>query len=138
MAKYTSAIQSGIAKFEYTDNEDGEIIAHAKLNVGSIHLLERLTKFQQEIGGLKIQTEGASVDDILRFEDEIEDKFCTFFGYDCKEDLFGVIAAIDTLGNGEMWCQALIEDITAKLEPELDRINAEREQAVAKYTKNYE
>lgn len=137
MAKYISQLPSGLAKFTFTD-EDGDVFAAFRLNMTDPRTADRLQKFQQELTSMQEPDGSADISAFIAFEYAIEEKFCKFLGYDCKEELFGVLAATSILEDGRFFCIAVLETMAEKIGTEIQKRQQSMKKAVEKYTAKYD
>lgn len=122
----------GYATFAFKD-EEGAVFASFKINPTDPRLMERcknIAKFFSDCAAGKV--EGAN--DAAAFEKMVEDKFCTFLGYDCRESLFGRVAATDVMADGRTFANHILDTMIQKIGPE---IAARRRANIARYTAKY-
>lgn len=122
----------GYSTFVFRD-EDGDEFARFKINPTDPRLQARcknIAQFFADVASGKIK----GVNDADALEKAIEDKFCTFLGYDCRESLFGRVAATDVMADGRTFANHVLDTMIQKIGPEI----AKRRRAnVARYTGKY-
>lgn len=121
-------VDTGSINFTFTDN-DGEVFASFKLNPTDPRLLKKCKEMAAFFATASIQAS-----DPLDFENTIEDMFCKFLGYDCRQSLFGRIAATDVMGDGNTFAAHVINTMIEHVGPEIKRRRAEN---LARYTAKY-
>ena len=125
--KHTSHVDTGDMTFTFTNNE-GEIFASFRMNPTNPVFLSRCKNMAEFFAEPK-QYETAE-----EFEEAMEQKFCEFFGYDCKATLFGRVGATAVMNDGRVFMMHVIDAMIQHVGPELRRRKA---QNMAKYTAKY-
>ena len=122
----------GYTEFAFRD-ENGEIFASFKINPTDPRLVSRcknIAKFFENIATGTSKT----VMDAEAKEKAVEDSFCDFLGYDCRNSLFGRIAATDIMADGRMFSNHVLDALIQHIGPEI----AKRRRAnIARYTGKY-
>ena len=77
------------------------------------------------------------MEDVVKLNNEVEDKICNLLGYDAKQSLFGQISATSVLGDGNMFVVLVMEKIVEAVAPEISRRKQSMADAVAKHTAKY-
>lgn len=133
-----TSISSGLMKFTFTD-PDGDVFASFKLNPADIRLAgrcEEIAKYFQERGnGLP---QNASVADMVKLDDELEEKICYLLGYDARSTLFGMMSAITVLPDGDLFVVKVMQRIQEAIGPELRKRKQNMQKAVNKHTAKYQ
>lgn len=132
--KINSNINTGFMKFTFSD-EDGDVFASFKLNPTDPRLMERcknISKYFADVANSGVKVE--SIDDMISFELQVESKFCEFLGYDCRQSLFGQVAATDTMADGNIFAQHILDTIIASVASEIKK---RRQENIAKHTAKY-
>ena len=129
---------SSILKFTFTD-EDGDVVASFRLNPADIRLASRIQEaaafFTQ---AAKEAPAAATVADVLKYNNAVEDKICYVLGYDAKSSLFGFMSATTILEDGEMFAKKILDKIEAAVLPEIRKRKAALMAGVKKHTAKYE
>ena len=129
---------SSILKFQFTD-DDGKVVASFRLNPADVRLAGRV----QEAANLfrkaaQSAPEQATVADILKYNNNVEEEICRVLGYDARESLFGFMSATTILEDGEMFAQKILDMISEAVLPEIQKRKAALAAAVKKHTAKYE
>lgn len=137
MSQVNTKIGSSLLKFTFTDN-DGEVIASFRMNPADIKLAQRCKEISAYFEDLREKTpETATLEDAVKFNDELEDKICYLLGYDAKPSLFGIISATSIMGDGDLFAVHVINKIVESVGPEIQKRKDAMAQAVAKHTAKY-
>lgn len=123
-----TVIDTGSMTFTFTDN-DGDMFAWFKLNPTDPRILKKC-KTMAEFS----LTAGKKARTPAELEDIVEKKFCEFLGYDCRQSLFGRIAATDIMKDGRYFASHVLDVMIAHVGPEIKK---RREKNLAKYTAKY-
>ena len=129
---------SSILKFQFTD-DDGKVVASFRLNPADVRLAGRV----QEAANLfrkaaQSAPEQATVADILKYNNNVEEEICRVLGYDAHQELFGFMSATTILEDGEMFAQKILKRIEEAVLPEIQKRKAALAAAVKKHTAKYE
>ena len=129
---------SSILKFQFTD-DDGKVVASFRLNPADVRLAGRV----QEAANLfrkaaQSAPEQATVADILKYNNNVEEEICRVLGYDAHQELFGFMSATTILEDGEMFAQKILDMISEAVLPEIQKRKAALAAAVKKHTAKYE
>lgn len=136
--KATKQFNTGVVKFTFTD-EDGEVFSSFKMNPTDVNLLKRAEEIADYFDNRKTNVpENASVEDLQKFNQEIEDKINYLLGYDASKDIFGEITATTISPDGDIFAFVVLDFIAEKLKPEMDKRRKSMEAAVNKYTAKYD
>lgn len=123
-----TVIDTGSMTFTFTDN-DGDMFAWFKLNPTDPRMLKKCKTMAEFF-----LTAGKNARTPVEFEDIVEKKFCEFLGYDCRQSLFGRIAATDIMKDGRCFASHVLDVMIAHVGPEIKK---RREKNLAKYTAKY-
>lgn len=138
MAAINSGIGSSFLKFTFSD-DDGDILASFRMNPADVKLIQRCQDTSDYFENLSGKVpENAGVNDVLTFNNEIEEKICQLLGYDAKQSLFGLISATSIMADGRMFAVHVMDKIIEAVGPELERRKQSMAAAVAKHTAKYE
>ena len=129
---------SSILKFQFTD-DDGKVVASFRLNPADVRLAGRV----QEAANLfrkaaQSAPEQATVADILKYNNNVEEEICRVLGYDAHQELFGFMSATTILEDGEMFAQKILKKMEEAVLPEIQKRKAALAAAVKKHTAKYE
>lgn len=137
MAAINTNLGSSLLKFTFTD-EDGEIVASFRMNPADVKLSKRCQEVSEFFTNLEENSsETATIDEVVKFNDEIEQKFCYLLGYDARETLFGLISATSIMADGNMFAVHVLNKIVETVGPELSKRKQSMANAVAKHTEKY-
>lgn len=137
MTAINTNVGSSLLKFTFSD-ADGEVVASFRMNPADIKLAHRCQEVQAYFKNLHNNTpESATLEDAVKFNDELEEKFCYLLGYDAKQSLFGLISATSIMGDGNMFAVTIMDKITENVGPEIQKRKQSMAAAVAKHTAKY-
>lgn len=128
---------SGLIRFEL--EEENEILASFRMNPGDVKLAKRcqeVSSFFENLGNAL--PENAGLDDLVKLNDELEDKICYLLGYDAKQSLFGFISATSIMEDGNMFVVHVMQTIAEKVAPAIAKRKQSMAAAVAKHTAKYQ
>lgn len=118
--------------------DDGEIVATLKINPADIKVAARAQEVRDTFDSIAdILTEDATLEDVVKFNDAVEEKICYLLGYDAKQTLFGQISATSVLMDGNLFVTHVMEKINELILPEINKRKQTMAQAVAKHTAKY-
>ena len=124
-------------KFTFSD-EDGDVLASFRINPLDMKLAQRFQEASAFFEDLQSKTpENATLDEIIKLNDAIEEKICFVLGYDARESLFGQISATSIMGDGTMFITLVVEKILDHIGPEIERRQKSMNKAVEKHTAKY-
>ena len=123
-----TVIDTDSMTFTFSD-KDEEMFAWFKLNPTDPRVLKKIKNMMDAFMVIGKNARSAS-----EYEEIVEKKFCEFLGYDCRQSLFGRIAATDIMKDGRCFASHVIDAMLAYVAPEIQRRRTER---VAKYTAKY-
>lgn len=125
--KNSFRVDTGEMTLTFTNNH-GESFASLRLNPTNPVFLARCKNMAEFFANPKRY---ASAEE---FETEMEQKFCEFLGYDCKDSLFGKVGATAVMSDGRMFMFHVVDSLIQYVGPELRRRKAEN---LAKYVAKY-
>lgn len=127
-------VGSVLTRVNITD-DSGEVLGWLKINLSDARIISRIHDCALYFRDLKIEDNGA--DGLAKLDAEMEDKFSYLLGYDCRENLFGVLSPTTVFRNGEMFAVSVLETISGAYSEEAKERAAARVAAVRKYTDKY-
>lgn len=137
MSAINTKLGASILKFTFSD-DDGDILASFRVNPLDMKLAQRLEESYSFFNGVQEKLkETATLQDIIAFNNEVEDKICYILGYDAKESLFGQLSATSVMGDGSLFVSVVINKLFESIGPEIDRRRQAMEAAVEKHTAKY-
>lgn len=137
MAAINTKLGSSFLKFTFSD-EDDNVIAWFRINPFDLKLAQRFQEASEFFKHIKDQTpETPTREDLVRFNNEIEEKICHILGYDAKDSLFGQISATSVMSDGTMFVNIIVEKILSSIGPEIERRQKSMNKAVEKHTAKY-
>lgn len=137
MSIINTNIASSFLKFTFTD-EDGDVVSSFRLNPADVKLSKRCHELSAFFAQLeKEMPDETTLNDVIAFNDKIEEKFCYLLGYDVKDALFGQIPATTIMGDGNMFALHVMEKIIEATEPELAKRKNSMASAAKKHTGKY-
>ena len=122
----------GYTEFAFKD-ENGEAFASFKIIPTDPRLMSRCKNISQFFSDIATGN-SSNVFDAESREKEIEDSFCTLLGYDCRESLFGRIAATDIMADGRTFSHHVLDALIQHIGPEIQK---RRRANIARYTGKY-
>lgn len=129
---------SSVLKFTFTDS-DGDVVASFRLNPADVRLVGRIQEAAKFFAqAAKEAPAEATAEDILRYNDAVEEKLCYVLGYDARESLFGFMSATTILSDGETFAQKVMKKIEEAVLPEVRKRKQALMAAVRKHTAKYE
>lgn len=137
MAAVNTNIGSSFLKFTFSD-EDGEIVASFRMNPADVKLAQRCQEVSAYFNNLQNTiADSDTVEDAVKFNDEVEEKICYLLGYDVKPSLFGLISATSIMGDGNLFVVHVMDQITKAVGPEIEKRQQAMANAVSKHTSKY-
>lgn len=137
MSVVNSNLGAPLLHFRFTDG-DGAVLASFRMNPGDIKLAHRCRELSDYFRNLSEQTpEHATVEDAVKFNDELEEKFCYLLGYDAKQSLFGLLSATSIMEDGNLFAVHVLDKITEHVGPELQKRKQAMSEAVSRHTAKY-
>lgn len=138
MAALNKSVSSSLMKFTFSD-EDGEVVASFRMNPADIKLAQRCQEVSAFFEDMRDKTpDNATLEDIVKFNDELEDKICYLLGYDAKRSLFGLLSATSVMGDGNMFVVHVMDQILKSVGPEIKKRQQAMAKAISKHTAKYQ
>lgn len=134
--KFNSNINTGLIKVTFTD-EDGDLFASCKINPTDVRLMKRAEEVSEFFNDTDIPAD-MNPEKLLEFNDILEEKICYLLGYDARAEVFGLIPATSVNQNGEMWAMIVLDTITERIKPEIEKRKQNMVSAIDKYTGKYQ
>ena len=129
---------SSVLKFTFTDS-DGDVVASFRLNPADVRLVGRIQEAAKFFAqAAKEAPEKATAEDILKFNNAVEDKICDVLGYDARQSLFGFMSATTVLEDGEIFAKKILDKIEKAAVQEIHKRKETLMAAVRKHTAKYE
>ena len=129
---------SSVLKFTFTDS-DGDVVASFRLNPADVRLVGRIQEAAKFFAqAAKEAPEKATAEDILMFNNAVEDKICDVLGYDARQSLFGFMSATTVLEDGEIFAKKILDKIEKAVVQEIQKRKETLMAAVRKHTAKYE
>lgn len=130
-------INTGIIKFTFSD-EEGDILAHFRMNPTDVNLFKRLEEVSGYFESRKNKAPTlVSVEDLVKYNKELEEKIDYLLGYNASESLFDNITATTITSDGEIFGILVFEIISEKARPEMQKRKQKMIAAADKYTEKY-
>lgn len=134
--KSVSAV-SGIVRLSLEDM--GELVSAFHMNPADIKLAQRCQEVSAFFNDLENKVpENATLDDAVKFNEEIEEKICYLLGYDAKKDLFGQVSATSIMPDGNLFVVWVMDKIINAVGPEMEKRQKAMAKAVSKHTAKYQ
>lgn len=130
-------VSSSLLKFTFSD-EDGEVVASFRMNPTDIKLVQRCQEVSVFFEELRDKTpDNATLEDAVKFNDELEEKICYLLGYDAKQSLFGLLSASSIMGDGNLFVMHVMDQILKAVGPEIKKRQQAMAKAVSKHVAKY-
>lgn len=123
-------------KFRFFDS-DGDLLGKCRINPADPKLAERCDEVSRYFNEKK-ESAPSGVSELVKYNNEIEEKICYLLGYDAKEDLFGQLSACSILPDGDLYVSKIMERIVEAVEPEAKKRAENMQAAIVKHTTKYE
>lgn len=138
MAVINSNLGSALLKFTFSD-ADGEVLASFRMNPADVKLGQRCLEVAKYFEDLRDNTpDTTAIDDVAKFNDELEEKICYLLGYNARDTLFGLLSATTICEDGVMFVVKVMDKIGEAVTPELQKRKQSMAHAVRKYTDKYQ
>lgn len=131
-----SNIAVGKLNFTFTD-EDGNVFSSFRLNPTDVNVASRCEEVS-DFFCKRQDKDPSSLDDVLKINDELEEKIAYILGYDARESIFGEVPATTVLPSGELFAETVLKAITNAVNTEMEKRNKKAAEAAAKYTSKYD
>lgn len=138
MAAINKSVSSSLMKFTFSD-EEGEVVASFRMNPADIKLAQRCQEVSAFFEDIRDKTpDNATLEDAVKFNDELENKICYLLGYDAKTSLFGLFSATSVMGDGNMFVVHVMDQILKAVGPEIKKRQQAMAKAISKHTAKYQ
>lgn len=138
MASVNTSISSSLMTFNFRD-EDDTVVASFKMNPADVKLAKRCEELAAYFEKLnEAIPEQHSMDDLVKLNDEMEEKICYLLGYNARQSLFGMISATSIMADGKLFVVAVVDVITENIAPVVKKRVEAMAAAVEKHTAKYE
>jgi len=138
MADINVNIGSSLVNFYFRD-EEGNVISSFRLNPADVKLAARCAEVSEHLKEMgKSIPENASMEDMLRMNDEMEERICYMLGYDARKSVFGMVSATSLMEDGEMFAVLLINTINEAVKPAVEKRKNAMESLAARYAARYQ
>lgn len=138
MASVNTSISSSLMTFNFRD-EDDTVVASFKMNPADVKLAKRCEELAAYFEKLhETLPEQHSMDDLVKLNDEMEEKICYLLGYNARQSLFGMISATSIMADGKMFVVTVVDVITENIAPVVKQRVEAMAAAVEKHTAKYE
>lgn len=119
------------------DVEDkGEKIGEFRFNPADIDIVKRYENVVEYLNSVNFDKE-ATAEDVMKFTDELKEKFNYLLNYNVAEGLFSKCNPLTPLANGDFYCENVLEGIAGLVETEMgsriEKKKAKIRRATAKY-----
>lgn len=129
---------TGVLKFVLTDS-DGDSVASFRLNPTDVRLASRLEEVAKWFSELSENApERATVADIQKYNDDLENKLAYVLGGNAKETLFSVLPAVSIMPDGTLFAVEVFAKLYEAVVPEINKRRNNLQAAVAKHTAKYQ
>lgn len=125
-------INVGFTTFAFRD-ENGDTFASLKINPTDPRLHARCKEIAQYFADIAAG-KNKDVTSKAAQEKALQDKFCAFLGYDCRESLFGWVAATSEMADGRMFATHVLDTLAQHIGAEISK---RRQANIQRYTKKY-
>lgn len=138
MAKtINTSLSSALLKFTFTD-ADGDVFASFKLNPADIRLVSRCEELAKFFDQIKDDTSKINTsEEMIKYNDLVEEKFNYLLGYDARGSLFGMMSATTILPDGDIFATKVLDKIIDAVGPEIAKRRQNMQAAVRKHTEKY-
>lgn len=138
MAELNVNIGSSLVNIRFRDDENN-IISSCRINPADVKLAARFEEMADSISEIGDRfPENAGMNDMVRMNDELEEKICYVLGYDARKDVFGVVSATSIMENGDMFALLLINTIAQAIKPAVEKRGKAMKAAVERYAARYQ
>lgn len=138
MSTINTSIGASLMKFTFSDS-DGDVIASFRMNPADIKLAQRCQEVSAYFETLHDSVpDTATLEDAIRFNQEMEEKVCYLLGYDAKDSLFGQVSATSIMADGNLFVTHVVNKIADAIGPEINKRKQNMENAVKKHTAKYQ
>ena len=133
MSAINTSIGASLMKFTFSDS-DGDVIASFRMNPADIKLAQRCQEVSAYFETLQDSVpDTATLEDAIRFNQEMEEKVCYLLGYDAKDSLFGQVSATSIMADGNLFVTHVVNKIADAIGPEINKRKQNMAKHIAKY-----
>ena len=136
MEKTKMDATTGKITVTFTD-DDGEVFSTFRISPtdsGVAKRCEDVSIYFKSNKDRKLNT----LDEIVQYNQKIEEKICYILGYDAKKSVFGELSATTVLPDGDIFALVILEKIASIVKPEIEKRKQKMSAAVNKYMKKYQ
>lgn len=138
MINTAKSIEANILHFTFSD-DDGNVLASFRLNPADVRIADRVQECAEHFAkAAKEIPERVTFDDVLKYNNDLEDKICYVLGYDAHQELFGFMSATTILADGETFAKKVMRLISDAVIEDLRKRREALVAAVKKHTAKYE
>lgn len=139
MAKINTGIGSAFLTFTFTDDND-DVVSSFKINPADVKVAVRCEEAARFLDERKAAMRAdVGLEEMAKFNDELEEKLCYVLGYDARAELFKApLTATTILPSGDLFAVLVMDKIVGAVKPEVEKRRASMEKAAAKYTEKYD
>lgn len=138
MVNTEKVIDANIRTYTFSD-ESGEVLASFRLNPTDVRIADRVQECAEHFAkAAKEIPERVTFDDVLKYNNDLEDKICYVLGYDAHQELFGFLSATTTLDDGGIFVKKVMQLISDAVIEDLRKRREALVAAVKKHTAKYE
>lgn len=133
-----TTLDDGLLTFTFT-NKDGEVFSSFRMNPADVRLARRCEEVVQYFDERKNHAEErVTVADVVKYNDEIEEKINYLLGYDATESLFRApITATTIFPNGDIFAFVVLDTIAKAVRPELAKRKKKIQEGLEKYAGDF-
>lgn len=130
----TIKVNVGKVKFDFED-EEGSIFASFRLNPMDIGTMNRCREVAEHYE--KNTPAPKDIQELLDFENDMRSKFDYILGYKASPELFGNVAPLTILEDGQMFAMLVLDKIMDEFKELARKNQAKMAKAAERYTKKY-
>lgn len=129
-------VSVGKLNFTFTD-EDGNAFSSFRMNPADFSIAARCSEVSKHFSNHE-DISGESIESVLLFNKELEEKICYILGYDARDSVFGEVSAATVLPNGDLFAMVVLDTIAKAVKSESEKRAKKSDDAVKKYTEKYD
>lgn len=131
-----TSVSVGKLNFAFTD-EDGNAFSSFRMNPADFSIAARCSEVSEYFSKHE-DISGESIEGMLLFNKELEEKICYILGYDARDSIFGEVSAATVLPNGDLFAMVVLDTIAKAVKSESEKRAKKSDDAVKKYTAKYD
>lgn len=131
-----TSVSVGKLNFTFTD-EDGNAFSSFRMNPADFSIAARCSEVSEYFSEHE-DISGESIEGVLLFNKELEEKICYILGYDARDSIFGEVSAATVLPNGDLFAMVVLDTIAKAVKSESEKRAKKSDDAVKKYTAKYD